>query len=57
MYIGAFIFNKILDLITRILKNENKFTLKNPYKAYIKGKFFISSNYNISKTSYIKFSK
>ena len=36
MYIEAFIFNKILDLIIRILKDENKFILKNSYKAYIK---------------------
>ena len=39
-----------------MLKGENKFTLKNPYKAYIKGKFSINPNYNTSKTSYTKFS-
>ena len=29
---------------------------KNPYKAYIKGKFSVSSNYNIANTYYTKFS-
>ena len=47
--------NKILDLVTGILKDENKFTPKNSYEAYIKGKFSVNPNYNTFKTSYTKF--
>ena len=36
--------------------SENKFTLKNPYKACIKGKFSVSSNHNAANTYYIEFS-
>ena len=35
--------------------SENKFILKNPYKAYIKGKFSASPNYNTANIYYIKF--
>ena len=28
---------------------------KNPYKAYIKGKFLVSPNYNMANTYYTKF--
>ena len=48
--------NKILNLIIRMLKDKNKFILKNPYKVYIKDKFSINPNYNAFETSYIKFS-
>ena len=39
-----------------MLISENKFTLKNPYKAYIKGKFLASPNYNMANIYYIEFS-
>ena len=39
-----------------MLISENNFILKNPYKAYIKGKFLVNSNYNIANIYYIKFS-
>ena len=55
-YIGASTLKKIPDLVTRIPISKNKFTPKNPYKAYIKGKFSVSSNYNTANTHYIKFS-
>ena len=44
------------DSVTRMLISENKFTLKNPYKACIKGKFSVSPNYNVANTHYTKFS-
>ena len=56
MYIRATIFNKILNLVIRISKPKNYLILKKPYKAYIKGKFSISLNYNSTETYYTEFS-
>ena len=39
-----------------MLISKNKFILKNPYKAYIKGKFLASPNYNTANIYYTKFS-
>ena len=55
MYIGALILKKILDLVIKILISKNKFMLKNPCEACIKGKFLVSSNYNTANTYYTKF--
>ena len=55
MYIRATTLNKILDSVIRILRNK-KYLPKNPYKAYIKGKFIISPNYDAVKAYYTKFS-
>ena len=38
-----------------MLISENKFTLKNPYKACIKGKFLVSFNHNAANIYYIEF--
>ena len=38
-----------------MLISENKFTPKNPYKTYIKGKFLVSPNHNAANTHYTKF--
>ena len=38
-----------------MLRNEN-FILKDPYEAYIKGKFIISFNHDAAKTYYTEFS-
>ena len=54
-YIEATTLNKILDLVIRMLKGENKIILKNPYKAYNKGKLIVNSNYNVTNTHYTKF--
>ena len=43
------------DSVTGMLIGENKFMLKNPYKAYIKGKFSASPNYNAANIYYIEF--
>ena len=53
-YIGASTLDKISDSVIKMLKSE-KFTLTNPYKAYTKGKFIISPNYNIAKIYYTEF--
>ena len=45
----------MLDSVIRIPKNKNKFTLKNPCEAYIKGKFTASSNHSASETNYTEF--
>ena len=55
-YIGASTLEKMPDSVTGMPISENKFTLKNPYKACIKGKFLVSFNYNIANIYYIKFS-
>ena len=47
--------NKMLDSVIKILKSENKFTLKNPYEAYIKDKFTASPNHDSAKTYYTEF--
>ena len=38
-----------------MLISKNKFTLKNPYKACIKGKFLVSPNHNMANIYYTKF--
>ena len=43
------------DLVTGMLISENKFILKNPCEACIKGKFSVSPNYNAANTHYIEF--
>ena len=43
------------DSVIKILKSKNKFMLKNPCEACIKGKFTASPNYDSAKTHYIKF--
>ena len=43
------------DSVTGMPISENKFTPKNPYKAYIKGKFLVSSNYNAANIYYTEF--
>ena len=45
----------MLDSVIRILRSENKITLKNPCEAYIKGKFIVSPNYNSTEIYYTKF--
>ena len=46
--------DKIPDSVIKILKSE-KFTLINPYEAYIKSKFIINFNYNIAAIYYTEF--
>ena len=38
-----------------MLKDKNKFILKNPCEVYIKDKFTAIPNYSASKTNYTKF--
>ena len=54
-HIGALTLEKMLDSVTEILISENKFMLKNPCEAYIKGKFSASPNYNAANTHYTEF--
>ena len=55
MYIGATILNKMSDSVIRIPKSENKFMLKNPCEACIKGKFIASPNHDSAKIYYTEF--
>ena len=48
-------FNKIPNLINRISKANISYILINLYKIYIKRKFTVSLNYDITTTYYFKY--